>query len=1223
MDLDQAGEDVFRQAIMDHALSLGMDPERDAGFLWLAEEALTAELPDEWEPVESDGQQYYYNRRTGQSSWENPLDEPYRRLFLKLRNNPEIAREEKQRRSAARNWNGSNLGAGSISKSSAAAQGSQDIVYADRERKMAEELGLHPLDLGEDPPSAPGSTSSSGGVLTFQGSQADGYTSSRTSAMSQSNQPSIVNIIDHRAATMADGEVDMQYLAEFNDGNTNWFSANTMFSEVPDLIHEYNNGILASRAQATKSLEVQLEEERARVAALKRILEEERTQSAKELQELREELDTERRNALDNFDSASHYNSASKGPRDFKEREAMAQQLEDMASAKRSVEHALSQVKQELNEEIASNLASRKQVVALEAELEQAKRQCDQAQADHKAAKQRAQEAERRLRDRSFANSPAKSRAGGFADNEDEDLESEIQRLRTELSQKSNECLEATEALEASKRQLNRAANERDVVQTALDKVKVELDLEFKTTARLRQDAQQAQDRADTLERELQISRHDLNTVLAKASPGKSTSPSSKSVTSNAEHAEVKSLRQEISTLQDKLSHEKSEALNTQERLYAAERRATRAENERDVLQKALTQVKAELQQEFTTSAGLRQEAQKLQDKVDSHEREIQSLRDELQDVQNASKKNDNVDDDATRKLEDLQNTIHKLRDSLRQKDSELDDTHANLLAAQEQAQSATRSRDRDAAEREVLENSARTAKEDLARESALAAQMRRELTAAQVKIEEMGKQAGDKEAHEQQLADMDMKLRRSKEKVRTLEQTLARCKDEMDTVIRAHDARTGAANEERVRDLEEQLRERDSQMQRQTEAVEQKAKKIASLEHEIEVIRSAETIDPMELERTKQELAAASERLAEEIRKRRAIHNKLVDLQGNIRVYCRVRPVLVHETKSGRADVVVRFPNEGEIKLLQSLSCRDQEDAFEFDQVFQPTAQQSQVFSQVEPLVQSALDGYNVCIFAYGQTGSGKTYTMDGTESDRGVIHRTFETLFQTVEERKGLVEYAVEMSMLEIYNETIRDLFAPPVDPKQLPQHQVRRKLEVRQGQHGLHVPGLEQVSIDNLELVEQLMKKGIQNRTVGQHNVNQHSSRSHLVVTITLVAKHETFVTRSKLNLIDLAGSERLDKTNASGGMLTEAKAINKSLSALGNVIQALGNEKKDHVPFRDSKLTYLLQDSLCGTSKVLMFVNVSPVEWNSQETLCSLTFAQRCRRTQLGQAVKQKQ
>jgi kinesin family protein C2/C3 len=252
------------------------------------------------------------------------------------------------------------------------------------------------------------------------------------------------------------------------------------------------------------------------------------------------------------------------------------------------------------------------------------------------------------------------------------------------------------------------------------------------------------------------------------------------------------------------------------------------------------------------------------------------------------------------------------------------------------------------------------------------------------------------------------------------------------------------------------------------------------------------------------------------------------------------------------------------------------------------------------------------VCIFAYGQTGSGKTYTMSGPEEDRGVNTRALDELFRRTQERSAMFKDAIEVSMLEIYNEDIHDLL---VDGGS------REKLEVRQGADGNYVPGLTAVRVNGLQDVVDLLKVADVNRSQRGTDMNEHSSRSHMMLTVTVTteSRANNTVTRGKLNLVDLAGSERVGKSGAAGQALKEAQNINKSLSALGDVIAARAN-KQGHVPFRNSTLTYLLQDSLSQDSKTLMIVCISPVQYNAEESYCSLNFASRVATVELGKASK---
>ncbi|KAK7804470.1 hypothetical protein U0070_022088 [Myodes glareolus] len=316
------------------------------------------------------------------------------------------------------------------------------------------------------------------------------------------------------------------------------------------------------------------------------------------------------------------------------------------------------------------------------------------------------------------------------------------------------------------------------------------------------------------------------------------------------------------------------------------------------------------------------------------------------------------------------------------------------------------------------------------------------------------------------------------------------------------------------------------------------------------------------------------------ELQLRKKCHNELVRLKGNIRVIARVRPVTKEDGDGPEATNAVTFDPDDDsiIHLLH----KGKPVSFELDKVFSPWASQQDVFQEVQALITSCIDGFNVCIFAYGQTGAGKTYTM----------------------------EYNITVSAAEIYNEVLRDLLGK--EPQE--------KLEIRlcpDGSGQLYVPGLTEFQVQSVDDINKVFEFGYNNRTTEFTNLNEHSSRSHalLIVTVRGVDCSTGLRTTGKLNLVDLAGSERVGKSGAEGNRLREAQHINRSLSALGDVIAAL-RSRQGHVPFRNSKLTYLLQDSLSGDSKTLMVVQVSPVEKNTSETLYSLKFAERVRSVELG-------
>ncbi|XP_042506668.1 kinesin-like protein KIN-14R isoform X2 [Macadamia integrifolia] len=350
----------------------------------------------------------------------------------------------------------------------------------------------------------------------------------------------------------------------------------------------------------------------------------------------------------------------------------------------------------------------------------------------------------------------------------------------------------------------------------------------------------------------------------------------------------------------------------------------------------------------------------------------------------------------------------------------------------------------------------------------------------------------------------------------------------------------------------------------------------------------------------------------SEEQLKRKTLFNQIQDAKGNIRVFCRCRPLSKGELSAGYATVVdFDAAKDGDLGILTGGTVKK---TFKFDRVYTPKDDQTTVFADASPLVTSVLDGYNVCIFAYGQTGTGKTFTMEGTGQNRGVNYRTLDQLFKTAKERNETFTYNISVSVLEVYNEQIRDLLATSPTSK---------KLEIRQASEGVHhVPGIVEAKVENIKEVWDVLQAGSNARAVGSNNVNEHSSRSHCMLCIMVRAKNllNGESTKSKLWLVDLAGSERLAKTEVQGERLKEAQNINRSLSALGDVISALAT-KSSHIPYRNSKLTHLLQDSLGGDSKTLMFVQISPSEHDLGETLSSLNFATRVRGIELGPAKKQ--
>eukprot|EP01119_Soliformovum_irregulare_P017188 TRINITY_DN5063_c0_g1_i1.p1 TRINITY_DN5063_c0_g1~~TRINITY_DN5063_c0_g1_i1.p1 ORF type:complete len:726 (+),score=253.18 TRINITY_DN5063_c0_g1_i1:33-2180(+) len=390
-----------------------------------------------------------------------------------------------------------------------------------------------------------------------------------------------------------------------------------------------------------------------------------------------------------------------------------------------------------------------------------------------------------------------------------------------------------------------------------------------------------------------------------------------------------------------------------------------------------------------------------------------------------------------------------------------------------------------------------------------------------------------------------------------------------------------------------------------------------------------------IEIDQKKLSIAELEAQIREDENLRKKLHNTIQELKGNIRVFCRMRPILPDDGESSSGDLFEFSANNDRTIDINSPVASgvigkiegSKKVNFQFDKVFPPTAPQGRVFDEISQLVQSALDGYNTCIFAYGQTGSGKTYTMEGSGYDaeleystidpetRGMIPRSVEQIFETAEKlkEKGW-EFEFEANFLEIYNETLRDLLASKVKPD--------TKYEIKHDSKGVtSVTNMTSVKVRTPSQVYELLRKAAKNRAVARTEMNERSSRSHSVFQLRMVG-HNKFSGENNsgtLSLVDLAGSERINASGATGDRLKETQAINKSLHHLGDVIAALAN-KDSHIPYRNSKLTYLLQNSLGGNSKTLMFVNISPRQADYNETMSSLRFAAKVNACEIGTAKK---
>ncbi|KAF0884444.1 KIFC1 protein, partial [Crocuta crocuta] len=509
----------------------------------------------------------------------------------------------------------------------------------------------------------------------------------------------------------------------------------------------------------------------------------------------------------------------------------------------------------------------------------------------------------------------------------------------------------------------------------------------------------------------------------------------------------------------------------------------------------------------------------------------------------------------------DLNAELKCCRERTQTLDQENQQLQDRLREAQQQAQSL-------GAERRTLEG-------ELARVQAQAEQGQRELGNLRARVLELEEQLGTQESLVQELRKEQLEL------------------------------------QEERRGLATRLEEQERRLQASEAALSGSRAEVASLRQEATtqaalLVEQGERLHGLEMER-------------------RRLHNQLQELKGNIRVFCRVRPVLPGEPTpppgfllfpsgpGGPSDPPTRLSlsrSDERRGTLSGAPAPPTRHDFSFDRVFPPASGQDEVFEEIAMLVQSALDGYPVCIFAYGQTGSGKTFTMEGGPGGdpqvEGLIPRALRHLFSVAQELGGQGwTYSFVASYVEIYNETVRDLLATGTRKGQGGECEIRR---AGPGSEELTVTNARYVPVSCEKEVEALLHLARQNRAVARTAQNERSSRSHSVFQLQISGEHagRGLQCGAPLSLVDLAGSERLDPGLTLGPgereRLRETQAINSSLSTLGLVIMALSN-KESHVPYRNSKLTYLLQNSLGGSAKMLMFVNISPLEENVSESLNS--------------------
>ncbi|KAK7846720.1 kinesin-like protein kin-14e [Quercus suber] len=461
---------------------------------------------------------------------------------------------------------------------------------------------------------------------------------------------------------------------------------------------------------------------------------------------------------------------------------------------------------------------------------------------------------------------------------------------------------------------------------------------------------------------------------------------------------------------------------------------------------------------------------------------------------------------------------------------------------------------------------------------------------------------------HSEQLHAAEENIKKLENEKLSLEQRMSELEktkaDEMDFLEKNFEQERKALKF-RVLELEKKLEGITQELAVVESTLEIRNSDLASLQHnlkELEELREMKEDIDRKNEQTAAILKMQGAQLAElevlykeEQVLRKRYFNTIEDMKGKIRVFCRLRPL--NEKEIGeKGKYALTWLDEFTVEHPWK---DDKPKQHIYDRVFDGNA------TQEDYLVQSSVDGYNVCIFAYGQTGSGKTFTIYGSENNPGLTPRAIAELFKIIKRDGKKFSFSLKAYMVELYQDTLVDLL--------LPKSAKRLRLEIKKDSKGMvSVENVTVVSISTFDELKSIIQKGSEKRHTSGTQMNDESSRSHLILSIVIESTNlqTQSVARGKLSFVDLAGSERVKKSGSSGYQLKEAQSINKSLSALGDVISALASGGQ-HIPYRNHKLTMLMSDSLGGNAKTLMFVNVSPAESNLDETYNSLMYASRVR------------